>query len=45
MKGSTTDMRNQNAVPPSHPKTDEKTSLNSRPLPIPKENVNETFIM
>ena len=35
MKGSTIDMQNQNAVPPSHPKTDEKTSLNSRPVPIP----------
>ncbi len=36
MKGSTVDMQNRNAVPPSpHPKTDGKNSLNSRPLPIP----------
>ena len=36
MKGSTVDMQNPNAVPPSpHPKTNEKNSLNSRPLPIP----------
>ena len=47
MKGSTIDMQNQNAVAPSHPKTDEK-NLPKFPTPPhyqPKENVNETFNM
>jgi len=35
MKGTTIAMQNQNAVPPSLPKTDEKTSLNSDPSPYP----------
>ena len=48
MKGSTVDMQDRNAVPPSpHPKTDEKTlpKFPTPPHTKPKENVNETVSM